>query len=105
MSQTKASASKRRYFFWKYDQYPYLLGGPGVRLPNGRVETENYGRGFLFKPCYEFSLKDGRRFHDALKQLEAEHNKAISDVEDLYKRRLCELRNEAWAIEGVVVST
>lgn len=68
------------------------------------VETENYGKGFHFKPCYEFSLKDGKRFHEQLKRLEAEREKAFSDYIELYARRLKELSNEAWVADSAVTS-
>lgn len=94
---------KRKYYLWKYDQYPYLLGGPGVRMPSGGVETENFGKGFRFTPCYEFNLQDGKRLHAALVALERERTKALADVQDLYKRRLNELLSHAWVIDGVVL--
>lgn len=94
---------KRKYYFWKYDQYPYLLGGPGVRMASGGVETENFGKGFHFTPYYEFNLRDGKRLHTALEALEMERTKAIADVQDLYKRRLNELLNQSWVIDGVVL--
>lgn len=94
---------KRKYYFWKYDLFPFLLGEPGVRQPNGSVETENFGKGYHFSPRYEFSLKDGRRFHAELRRLEAERDKAMQDVNDLYKQKLAELTSSAWVIEGVVL--
>lgn len=95
--------SKRKYYFWKYDQYPYLLGGPGVRVASGGVETENFGKGFHFTPRYEFNLQDGWKFHQALGALKMEREKALEDVQNRYNHRLNELLNQSWIIDGVVL--
>jgi hypothetical protein len=42
---------ERLYAFWRYDQFPYVLGGAVVQMhADGLVETENYGRGAHFRP-------------------------------------------------------
>ena len=72
-------------------------------MPSGGVETENFGKGFRFTPCYEFTLKNGKRFHEELTRLEAERLKAMSDVQELYKARLASLLQEPWVVEAVVL--
>ena len=82
---------KRKYYLWTYGHYPFLLGGPGVQRPDGRVETDNYGRGNTFRPEYAFTLSEGRQFHNELNRLEREKEKALEDVHELYAHKLLKL--------------
>ena len=91
------SPPKRKFYFWPYDQYPYLLGGPGIKLPSGLVETENFGRGFHFRPTYVFGVEKGRKLQAELQKLEAERTKAMADVKELYDNRLADLLRGTYA--------
>lgn len=98
---------KRKYYFWSYDSYPYLLGSPGVLRPSGLISAETFGGG-TFRPIYEFGLTEGRKFKRALDQLEAERRKALADVKDLYERKLADLRSQRYvfaAASAAVVSS
>lgn len=70
-------------------------------LPNGNVETENFGKGYHFSPRFEFPVLAGKEFHDKLEVLKAERQKALEDIDDLYDRRLTELLSK----EEVVAAT
>lgn len=86
---------ERKYYFWSYDSYPYLLGSPGHRILNGMIKAETYGGG-TFRPTYKFGLTAGKKFHAALRRLEDERNKAIADVKDLYARKLADLQSQRY---------
>lgn len=67
------------YFFWRYDLFPYLLGGEGDRIPSGLVAIPSYGNA-TFKPVYAFkSISKGKAFHKKLKKIEADR-RAMFDV-------------------------
>ncbi len=76
------------YAFWNYDTYPYLLGGPIVKVrDNGYVTTENYGPGYSFWPVRILTLKAGQLHHAKLKKLEAEYKEAQKAFNLEWKRK------------------
>lgn len=70
---------KKLYAFWKYDFYPYLLGGQVTNiLDNGSVETEEYGKGRYFSHIIKIlPLKAGADLKEKLKKLEMDREKAL----------------------------
>lgn len=52
--------NEKLYAFWRYDQFPYVLGGTVTKMfDNGTVETKEYGRGSCFTPIKIVPLKAG----------------------------------------------
>jgi hypothetical protein len=49
--------------------------------------TTNFAPGFHFRPCYEFSLEEGQKFHQRLRELEAEYNAAFETLDAIYKKK------------------
>lgn len=104
MSSPKNSKTKTDgYYFWNYDLYPFLLGGPGKKEPRGSVVTTNFAPGFHFRPCYEFSLEEGQKFHQRLRELEAEYNAAFETLDAIYKKKREDLLAEAWVTSRKVI--
>jgi hypothetical protein len=84
---TKAKRQKL-YAFWKYDQFPYVLGGEVVEiLDNGAVSTTNY-QGFALNPIRVMPLEAGRRLHEKLRKLVEARRVAIDKVNDEYNSKL-----------------
>lgn len=79
------------YAFWRYDQFPFMLGGPVTGMDEeGRVETENYGAGNWFTPARLLPRAVGERLHGELKLLKAQHDEAKEkfDAEWLSRARM-----------------
>lgn len=76
MKKTTTTAPEL-YAFWRYDQFPFVLGGPVTRMDeDGRVETENYGTGNWFTPSKLLPRATGEKLHGELKLLEAQYREA-----------------------------
>ncbi|MDO8629082.1 MAG: hypothetical protein Q7R41_01205 [Phycisphaerales bacterium] len=77
MSTSDEGQPVKLYAFWRYDLYPFVLGGPVTQMRgDGCVETSNFGCGYWFKPIQLLPLEEGRKLHDALDALDKEHAKA-----------------------------
>ena len=69
------------YAFWKYDQFPCVLGGEVTNMStDGSVETIGYGKGSWFTPFKLVPLTEGRRIMSELNQLEHEYHVAQSNL-------------------------
>lgn len=77
--------NKTMYAFWRYDQFPFVLGGTVTNmLPNGNVETKEYGTGTTgFTPILIVPLEQGKKIAEGLTNLRQE-----------YRRRQDSLTNE-----------
>lgn len=82
-----ASDVEGYYAFWKYDLFPFVLGGTITRmLDNGMVSTVEFGPGNYFKPIKKLSMHEGKALKAKLQELSLE-----------YKRRDQALRDEMLA--------
>lgn len=72
------------YGFWKYDQFPYILGDQITRITStGRIETVNYGKGSTFLPIVIVPLDTGIRVQ---KVLDSYYEEYRMDLEALKKK-------------------
>lgn len=72
------------FAFWRYDQYPYVLGAPITKMDDdGKVYAPNY-QGW-FTPIKLMPLKKGKELLDALKGqpdgLEAQRRRALEEFD------------------------
>lgn len=75
------------YFFWPYSEYPYLLGGMG-KWVEGRDLAYIPSYQGTFRPSFHFEdLEKGKMFHDKLKELEDDYQKALDMVKDGAEKR------------------
>lgn len=83
--------NKELYAFWKYDQFPFVLGGQITNMrSDGAVETVGYGKGYWFTPVKILPLEEGRKMAMRLKQLQIQR-----DVElDVVYAKFLDKRNE-----------
>lgn len=83
------TAKPELYAFWKYDSFPYLLGGTVTRMDErGNVETEEFGINHWFRPIKLVPVKHGRMVNAALKALEGAFRSAHDDFLDDWDRRV-----------------
>lgn len=80
--------ASRLFAFWKYDSFPYFLGGPFEEMNSkGAVRPLNYG-GYWFNPVKIYPEETGLELSNKLKQLDEERRQAIKDLEMAYKVKL-----------------
>jgi len=73
---------KRGFFFWPYDQFPYLIGGEGHLREDGMAIIPSFGNG-TFRPLYSFfDVKKGRAVHDELAQIVHDRDTAIKLISE-----------------------
>jgi len=85
----------KRYAFWKYDLFPFMLGTEVLRTrENGDIEPKGYN-GFWFKPALVLSLKEGRALHRELKLIAAQHNAATLRVSRRFDKKLSRWNSKA----------
>lgn len=97
MSRKNAQRVTGLFAFWRYDQYPFVLGAPVTEMDDeGKVYVPNY-QGWV-KPLKLMPLKKGKELLEALKGaegLERQRKAALEKFEDHWARTLHVLFPEA----------
>jgi hypothetical protein len=76
------------YAFWKYDQFPYVMGGPvGTFLKNGGVTVRGYP-GELFTPIKIVPWAAGVELHAMLNEVKEEYRQAQQKILEDALRKL-----------------
>jgi hypothetical protein len=69
------------FAFWRYDQFPYVLGGTVERMrPDGDVRTVEYGY-MWFKPIKLMPLESGKALYAKLDKLCVDRRRALRAFE------------------------
>lgn len=80
--------NKKLYAFWKYDTFPYVLGGEIKDMDEtGLVYIESYQA--RFRPILILPLEEGQRIHDKIKRVEALYK---YEMKELIKAKTDEIR-------------
>ena len=75
------------YAFWKYDLFPYLLGGIVSKMnERGMVYIESYQS--WFRPIIILPHESGEKIMKQLSELEKEYNKEKQQLLETYKTKL-----------------
>lgn len=83
------------YAFWKYDLFPYLLGGEVEDMrDDGRVQVKGYGPGFWFKPTRLVPVKMGKALKQKLDKITADYEAAAKKLKDDAKAEVAKLMSE-----------
>lgn len=84
------------YAFWRYDRFPYVLGGEIVRWrEDGAVETKGFGPGQWFHPIKILPVEAGKKLRAELEALEEKQRKEMKAVYDRMDVELAVLFPEA----------
>lgn len=80
------------FAFWRYDQYPYVLGGEIDMMDDeGLVRVPSYGNAW-FQPIKLVPIKKGKELLEAMKGypngLEAQRKRALEEFEDKWDETL-----------------
>lgn len=79
--------SQALYVFWKYDHYPYYLGGELLQvLDSGRVRVKGYD-GMALTPIKIVPSDVGQKIKAELDKLRASHARALRDFENEWRSR------------------
>ncbi len=82
------------FAFWRYDQYPYVLGAEVTRMNNtGDVYAPSYQR--WFRPIKMMPTKAGKALDARLQQMRAEHAAAHALLDAAQNKTLFDLLPEA----------
>ena len=66
--------------FWKYDQFPYLLGGTITKvMDDGIVKIHEYGNS-CFRPVFIVPKSQGEELLNELENLRKKHRQELEDV-------------------------
>ena len=77
------------FALWKYDLFPYLLGGTVTKLhDNGIIETEEYGMGNCFKPVIILPVNEGRRILNQLDKIRDDYLSERAKLAQTYHIKL-----------------
>jgi hypothetical protein len=67
------------FAFWTYDQFPFVVGGPGYFDDNGAFHATTYQMRLARQDLIAVTaLKQGAEIRERLKQIEAEHRAAVA---------------------------
>lgn len=76
------------YAFWKYDLFPYTLGGKVVKFAaGGLVQVEGYGN-MLFRPIGIVQYDEGVEIMSKIKKIKEEHKAEIDRVNNHFNIEL-----------------
>jgi|SRR6185503_17424500 len=82
----------RQYAFWKYDLFPFVLGGEVSRhcVLNGKemVETINFGKGNWFVPIKVLDLEVGLKVQAKLDDLTNRRKEFLKVAEKMFDLEL-----------------
>lgn len=81
----------RLYAFWRYDLFPYILGGEVVSMTDaGLVKIKEYG-GSAFRPVLILPYDAGIEIHEKLRLLDDRYRKALRELNAGFLREAQEL--------------
>jgi hypothetical protein len=87
---------QQTYAFWKYDLFPFVLGGEVTKMhEDGLVETVGFGPGARFRPFLLLPLNAGQRLREKLDSLESEERKARKEHDDAWAKAVRDVMETA----------
>lgn len=106
---TKTKNKKlKKFAFWSYDQFPYLLGGTVTNIIHKKchkivkdkevgydgivVATKEYGHTMLFYPIMIMPEKEGKKLLTILK-----------NIKELYSTKIKQIENESESFRNCIV--
>lgn len=91
----KPERVKGLFAFWRYDLFPYVLGGTVDQMSaKGNVNTIEYGYGYNFTPIKVMPVKAGKTLLAKLMELREEHCAATKKLNDEFMEKVYALLPE-----------
>lgn len=77
------------FAFWKYDMFPYLLGGTITKMrDDGYIQTVEYGPGNYFKAIKILPLKAGKQLQDKLCKISRDREVELKNLYSEWDKKL-----------------
>jgi len=94
----KSSKQVKQYAFWRYDKFPYVLGGIVTETySNGNVEIQGYGTGTTgFKPIMVVSEERGKQIVKRLGELKQTRDNQIQEINRLREADIYHVSTEIY---------
>ena len=93
-------ARARRYAFWKYDQFPFWLGGQIEDTnANGNVSIRGYGN-LYFSPEFILSGDRGEKLVRNFKTIDAQFRSLRNSLAEMFNEKVSKMIAEAKKAEG-----
>ena len=84
----KDKDDQQLFAFWRYDKFPYLLGGRVAKFhAKGRIEAKGY-QGYSFHPILLVVNEEGEQLREALINLKEEKVREQAELDLKYIRKL-----------------
>lgn len=96
----KTQIKIKRYAFWKYDLFPYMLSGEiesrcGSKYPGKEYYCiKGYGNGHYFKPFLIVRGKKGEKLKNEVDNLRNEYRLAEIELKNNFKDRLRKMNSK-----------
>lgn len=74
------------FAFWKYDIFPYVLGGEVIKFEGERVEVKGY-EGCTFQPIKIMDIYTGKRIYEELNILKEEYDTKLKIFNNKFKSK------------------
>lgn len=90
--KTERLSGPKKFGFWPYDQFPYVLGATGRVIEGdshraGMFEADGYGGAAFAKPTVFADVEQGREIKRQLDELEAEYNATMKTIKEAFHIR------------------
>ncbi len=89
-------AMPKLYAFWKYSDFPFVCGGTVTEMNvDGRVQTEEHGKGHWWTPIKILPAEQGAGLHQTLRELDLQMKNEITNIKLRYRQQLLRMIPEA----------
>lgn len=75
------------YAFWKYDLFPYVLGGEVTEFQGEKVKVKGYDN-YLFKPIKVVDLATGKKMKAEIEQARQEYEKTLNKAKGEFTEKI-----------------
>lgn len=83
MATSNNRSPNRRFAFWSYDLYPFVLGSEGMFTPEGHFSADRYSRTFSRESIIAvYPVKEGTAILERLQALREEYRKRSDELMD-----------------------
>lgn len=78
------------FAFWKYNLFPYCLGGEVTEFKDGYVFVRGY-EGMRFKPTYITDLEHGKNIYEQILDIAGEYQVKKDELREEYSGKVLDL--------------
>jgi predicted DNA-binding antitoxin AbrB/MazE fold protein len=75
------------FAFWKYDQFPHVLGGEVIEFQGEKVKVKGYDD-YLFTPMKVVDLETGKKMKAELESVRQEYEAALKKAKKEFTEKI-----------------